>query len=108
MVSRTFTKRGKVVYKLNYCKHLEVFRLSSIERRTERYKILYIWKSVNNLVPHLGINWKERALVRGEHMVKIPTIRAKLDLTKTIKIQLLRHHRSFLFNLLPEEVRVLN
>ena len=105
---RTFTKRGKGMYKLNYCTHLEVFRLSSIERRTERYKILYIWKSVNNLVPSLGIKWKERTLVRGGNMVEIPTIRAKSDLTKTIKRHLLRHHRSFLFNLLPEEVRVLN
>ena len=96
------------MYKLNFCAHLEVFRLLSIERKTERYKILYIWKSVNNLVPSLGINWKERALVRGGNMVEIPTIRAKLDLTKTIKRQSLRHHRSFLFNLLPEEVRVLN
>ena len=51
---RTFTKRGKGMYKLNYWEHLEVFRLLSIERRTERYKILYIWKSVNNLVPLLG------------------------------------------------------
>ena len=105
---RTFTKRGKVVYKSNYCKHLEVFRLSSIERRTERYKILYIWKSVNNLVPHLGINWKERALVREGKMVEIPTITAKLDLTKTMKRQSLRHRRSFFFNLLSKEVRMLN
>ena len=96
------------MYKLNYCKHLEVFRLLSIERRTERYKILYIWKSVNNLVPHLGINWKERALVREGKMVEIPTIMAKLDLTKTIKRQSLRHRRSFFFNLLSEEVRMLN
>ena len=98
MVSWTFTKRGKVVYKLNYCKHLEVFRLSSIERRTERYKISYIWKSVNNLVPSLGMNWKEMALVRGGKMVEIPKIMAKLESTKTTKRQLLRHYRSFLFN----------
>ena len=51
---RTFTKRGKGIYELNYWEHLEVFRLLSIERRTERYKILYIWKSVNNLVPLWG------------------------------------------------------
>ena len=36
---RTFTKRGKGMYKLNYWEHLEVFRLSSIKRRIERYKI---------------------------------------------------------------------
>ena len=36
---RTFTKRGKGMYKLNYWEQLEVFRLLSIERRTERQKI---------------------------------------------------------------------
>ena len=75
---------------------MEVFRLSSIERRTERYKILYIWKSVNNLVTSLGINWKKMALARGGKMVEIPKITAKLDLTKTIKREMLRHYRSFL------------
>ena len=56
----------------------------------------------------LGINWKERALVRGGKIVEIPKIMAKLDSTKTIKRQFLRHYGSFLFNYLSEEVIMLN
>ena len=35
------------------------FRLFSTERRMERYKCLYIWKSLNGFVPSLGLKWAE-------------------------------------------------
>ena len=49
-----------------------------------------------------------KGISQRRKMVEIPTITAKLDLTKTIKRQSLRHCRCFFFNLLSEEVRMLN
>ena len=38
---KSYTKRGKGLYNLNYWQRLEIFKLSLLERCTERYKIQY-------------------------------------------------------------------
>ena len=45
---------------LHYWERLTKFRLYSNQRRIERYKICYIWKSLNGAVPNIGLNWQER------------------------------------------------
>ena len=53
-VQRSFTKRIAGLQGLNYRERLHKLHLYSMERRRERYAILYIWKSWYNLVPWLG------------------------------------------------------
>ena len=54
---RAYTKKAKGMYNLNYWERLKNFKLLSNQRRSERYKIIYIWKSLNGMVPSLGLKW---------------------------------------------------
>ena len=52
-VLRNFTKKVDNLHELPYCMRLKEMKLSSIQRRHERYKILYIYKIKEGLVPNL-------------------------------------------------------
>ena len=52
-VLRNFTKKVDNLHDLPYSTRLKEMRLSSIQRRHERYKILYIYKIKEGLVPNL-------------------------------------------------------
>ena len=54
---KALTKMAWGTKGLNYWERLQKFRLYSNERRMERYKCLYIWKSLNGFVPSLGLKW---------------------------------------------------
>ena len=56
---KSLTKMAWGTRGLNYWERLTKFRLYSNERRMERYKCLYIWKSLNGMVPSLGLEWAE-------------------------------------------------
>ena len=53
-VQRTFTKHITGMRYLSYSKCLEVRKLYLIQRRRERYGIIYVWKIVEGLVPNLS------------------------------------------------------
>ena len=55
-----FTMMASELKDSHYWERLEKFRLLSNQRRMERYKMMYIWKSLNGHVPSLGLKWKER------------------------------------------------
>ena len=40
-------------------------KLSSIQRRMVRYRIMYIWKVVSGKVPNFGLKWTENS-IRGK------------------------------------------
>ena len=42
---------------LNYWERLKEIRLSSIQRRFQRYKIIYIWKVITGLTHNFGLSW---------------------------------------------------
>ena len=52
-VLRSFSKRVDGLYSLEYSARLKCLHLQSIQRRHERYKILYIYKIKEGLVPNL-------------------------------------------------------
>ena len=52
-ILRNFTKKVDNLQDLPYCARLRKMKLSSIQRRHERYKILYIYKIKEGLVPNL-------------------------------------------------------
>ena len=57
---RSLTRMAPECKNLCYWDRLVKFRLLSMERRMERYKIFYIWKSLNGMVPSLGLTWDGR------------------------------------------------
>ena len=53
-VQRAFTKHISGMCFLSYSKRLEVLKLYSLQRRRERYGIIYVWKMIEGLVPNLS------------------------------------------------------
>ena len=72
---RAFSKRVKGLRYLPYNQRLARMGLSSIERRQERYKILYTFKAMKGLVPPCGITIDELAGPRRGVVATIPPIR---------------------------------
>jgi hypothetical protein len=64
-VLRTFTRRIPQVRDLNYWECLKQLKMMSLQRRSERYKILYTWKVVQGIVPNYGISWSSIEERRG-------------------------------------------
>ena len=106
-IQRMFTSRIIETRGKNYWERLKILKLFSLERRAERYKIIYTWKIIENLAPNLETNkiipkFNER---RGRHCL-IPKIYSKTS----GRLNTLREH-SFciqgpqLFNCLPKSVR---
>ena len=52
---KAFTKKIWGLYDLSYWERLQRLNMSSIQHRHERYKIIYVWKTINNIVPNFGI-----------------------------------------------------
>ena len=108
-VQRSFTARISGVGHLNYWERLQKLNLYSLERRRERYVVLYAFKIIKNLVPNFQderFQIKTYYSVRGGLLCRIPTIsRAP---TAKIRNQI---ENSFavqapkLFNSLPADMR---
>ena len=53
-IQRTFTCKITEVRHLNYWERLHELKLYSLQRRRERYIIIYIWKITQHMVPNIG------------------------------------------------------
>ena len=52
-IQRTFTYKITEVQHLNYYERLHELKLYSLQRRRERYIIIYIWKTTQHMVPNI-------------------------------------------------------
>ena len=52
-IQRTFTYKIIEVQRLNYWERLHELKLYSLQRRRERYIIIYIWKITQHMVPNI-------------------------------------------------------
>ena len=108
-VQRSFTARISGLDQLSYWERLEYLNLYSLERRRERYIILYTYKIIENMVPNFRderFTIKTYTSVRGNRLCRVPAI----SRASRAKIRNLVEH-SFavqgpkLFNCLPVEMR---
>ena len=53
-IQRSFTRKIWCKNRGDYWERLDSFKLYSLQRRRERYRIIYIWKILENLVPNIG------------------------------------------------------
>ena len=103
-LQRTYTSRISAVSHLNYWERLHQLGMSSQERRTERYKILYVWKIIEGKVPNFGISVYESQ--RHGRMCRLPKINTKTSrATQTLRESSLSVHGPRLFNVLPQAFR---
>ena len=108
-VQRCFTRRIHGMENKSYWERLKALQLYSLERRRERYLIIYTWKIINGKVPNIiGTNgvttkWHDRL----GFTCKIP----ELNHRATDRIATLKENSFFvkgprLFNCIPRETRL--
>ena len=103
-VQRHFTKRINSCKDLNYWDRLKKLKMLSLQRRRERFKIIHVWKLLNNCAPN-DINMQFYLHDRLGTRVQIPKFNAKAQ--KSCSSQ---YDNSFgikaarLWNLLPKHV----
>ena len=93
------------MWDFTYSQRLKKLNMISIERCTERYKMIYIWKSVNGLVPTLGLQWSGATDRRSGNSLIINPAKGKVLSAKTKKMHSLKYHGATLCNLLPEDLQ---
>ena len=88
----------------NYWERLKKLRLSSVQRRMERYRIMYVWKVITEKVPNFGLH-RDSNHRRGR-MIHIKKYRSNSTTqAKNLIDQSLGVHGGGLFNLLPVDIR---
>ena len=108
-IQRRFTSKIIDLQDLDYWSRLKVLRQYSLQRRAERYKILYCWKIMERLAPNLSTNpievrYSER---RGRSCVIPKLINSQLCSAQinTIRENSFSIQGPRLFNCLPKKIR---
>ena len=102
-VQRSFTKHISGMYSLSYSERLTSLNLYSVQRRRERYIIIYVWKmlesKVLNFNPPIITLWNER---RGRMCVESHVASGHLG---SICYNSFRWKAARLFNNMPKNIR---
>ena len=101
---KAFTRRIKGCWSLTYWERLNKLKLSSMQRRHERYRAIYIWKLLNGLVPNYGLTFSHNK--RLGVMVNIPAFKGPGTKYKTLKENLMSIEGAKIFNALPKPLRI--
>ena len=106
-IQKSFTRKIHSLKRGDYWERLDSYNLYSLQRRRERYRILYVWKILQNIVPNVGENGiKSRSSIRHGRFCLVP----KPISTASAEVQQLKEG-SFcvngvkLFNSLPKSLR---
>ena len=109
LLQKAFTSRIEGMSSLNYWDQLRHLRLQSLERRRERYQIIYTWRIIEGQVPNfdstpIKVTLSDR---RGRSCV-LPSIASTAShRIKSIRFASLPHKGPRLFNCLPLSIRAL-
>lgn len=107
-LQRTFTSRIKDTENLNYWERLTDLKLYSIERRFERYLIIYAWKAADNHVisPEKFETTELNSRTGRKFITNFPPNITKTSLTRLQNLPFNRAKN--LFNKLPKNIRNIN
>ena len=107
-VQRTLTSRISETRDLNYWQRLEQLKLYSVQRRYERYSIIYTYKIIEGLAPNLSAN-KLQVLFseRRGRMCKVPSLSGYQcpSAVRNAREASLAVRGPKLFNILPKSIR---
>ena len=70
-----YTKLSPETRNLSYIERLKRFAITSIQRRFERYKIMYLYKINQNIVPNCGVSISSARNLRCGLKYEIPMIK---------------------------------
>jgi hypothetical protein len=105
-IQKSFSRKIRCM-KRNYWERLHFFKLYSLQRRRERYRILYVWKILQGIVPNVGEEGiKSRSSIRHGRVCFVP----KPLSTASAAVQAIREgsfnvNGAKLFNALPKSIR---
>ena len=103
-IQRNFTKRINGLKDTNYYERLQKLRIYSMERRRERYELLYIYKIISHQVPNVGLKWKFFPR-RGREIIPPPVRKNSKLSAMTMRRNSFRGKSAYLFNCLPASLR---
>ena len=100
-----FFKKIPELKGLSYWDCLQNMKMLSMQRRLERYRIIYTWKILENLAPNCGITEIEGSdeSILGRRL-EIPTLKGN-PRTNQFKEQAFQINGPKFFNCLPQRVR---
>ena len=105
-IQRDFTSRMGDMKELDYWDRLKLLNIFSLERRRERYIVLYRFKIMFGLVPNPGIFWIDSP--RRGKLVEAPLLDNRHRYGQTLKYYSFFCISARLFNCLPKDIRNLN
>ena len=100
---RSFTRNIKGCKQMNYWQRLDFTGINSVERRIERFKIIYTWKVINGLAPSLDFVLKNDDR-RGKTIVFNKPTGSVMRIV-SLKEKSLQYQGPYLFNALPKCIR---
>lgn len=98
-VQRSFTSKITSLYGKNYWERLQELKLYSLQRRRERYQIIYTWKILEGLVPNIGIEVSPSRTRGRSCYIKGP--KTNVQSLKTLRANSFSRTGPRLFNSLP-------
>ena len=107
-IQRAFTRKIDGMEGKNYWQRLKELNLHSLQRRRERYIIIYTWKIIYDLVPNLTgenriqVHWTDRF---GIQCILPKLNRGASDRIKTCKDNSFVFRGPKLFNCIPDNIR---
>ena len=99
---KDYTSRIPEVSTMTYWERLKKLKMNSQQRRFERYKIIYVWKTLENLVPDANLLVAKDETSRVGRKCKIPALKLRERKKREQSFQVAG---PMLFNCLPKEIR---
>ena len=81
-LQKCYTKKIPEVRNLNYWQRLKHLKMYSQNRRLERYRIIYTWKILEELVPNCGLEVSHSE--RRGRQVAIPPLKGSPSIQRTV------------------------
>ena len=100
---RNYLRRISAMQHSSYWERLKMCQMLSQQRRLERYKIIYIWKILENRVPNCGIQVQEN--LRLGRLVTVPPMKRCASKIQTLRENSFQVMGPHLFNILPSKIR---
>lgn len=103
-LQRSFTSRIEGTQNFDYWERLSKLNMCSQQRRQERYRIIYTWKAIENMIPNFGIAF--HLSPRLGRLCIVPPINTRAPMSvQSLKDASLMVMGPRLFNALPREIR---
>ena len=93
-IQRSFTKKIHGLNNIHYWDRLQQLHLFSLQRRRERYMIIYIWEATHGLVPDIGLTYaptNNNDCIR----LRLPKLHGPAQVQRLMENSLLYHGQGF-------------